>query len=747
MEQPVQNWSAEQDEAPPGLQAHLAFHLTGKRPRGGLAAIDPLDLRPAWFAGYRDLNALRYDFPLVLVQGAEPATAVQSLSGLFDGLFARCADGAETDRLRRHGLRLEREIRTLAAQGSGGSLTHAWAEAERRLARQDDRLLQDSLHRLRAALDVDGALVDCNAATAFRLCRHLWQAAHDDKARRFRARLAALHMKLTDILRADLAHSEQGRSAESLAAAFGATQRDAFDFAALSRLLAHAGPKPLIPEARRQRIVRLIALLAAQRFFPAEHPHGEALEPYGFVFDNCAAAIAAHRERLPQAVELAKAMAMAELEVDGAYDEARHDAFFADFAADSLDTDLDLFPDYLVCVRAAAMQTADTDAILEACSAGLRAKVVVETADILEPSSLAGGNLALGWRSKQLARAAMDLNAFYVVQASSACLFRLREAIFRGMAFSGPALFSVYAGSTGHADLPSYLLAAAATESRAFPTFVFDPSAGTDWASRFRLDDNPQVERDWPIQTIAFSDEAHQRQAQSLCFTLVDFVAGDRRYAKHFARVPRAKWTDRMVPAGEFLVREPGGPANEVPYLLMADRNDVLHKVIVDERLIREARRCAEAWRSLQELGGIHNSHAERLLAQERKVWAEQAQQAAVTEAKAPADVTPITAAPAPAAAAAAAAPEPAEPAKSSDDPYIETPRCTTCNECTQINGKMFAYDANKQAYIADPDAGTYRQLVEAAESCQVAIIHPGKPRNPNEPGLDELMQRAEAFR
>jgi len=73
-------------------------------------------------------------------------------------------------------------------------------------------------------------------------------------------------------------------------------------------------------------------------------------------------------------------------------------------------------------------------------------------------------------------------------------------------------------------------------------------------------------------------------------------------------------------------------------------------------------------------------------------------------------------------------------------------PRCTTCNECTQINDKMFGYDANKQASIINPDAGTYRQLVEAAENCQVSIIHPGKPRNPNEPGLDELMKRAEAF-
>jgi hypothetical protein len=104
------------------------------------------------------------------------------------------------------------------------------------------------------------------------------------------------------------------------------------------------------------------------------------------------------------------------------------------------------------------------------------------------------------------------------------------------------------------------------------------------------------------------------------------------------------------------------------------------------------------------------------------------------------------TAAPAAAAPAPAAPPEAAEPAPSSDDPWIETARCTTCNECTQLNDRMFGYNENKQAYIRDPDAGTYRELVQAAETCQVAIIHPGKPRNPNEPGLEELLKRAEPF-
>ena len=61
-----------------------------------------------------------------------------------------------------------------------------------------------------------------------------------------------------------------------------------------------------------------------------------------------------------------------------------------------------------------------------------------------------------------------------------------------------------------------------------------------------------------------------------------------------------------------------------------------------------------------------------------------------------------------------------------------------------KINDRMF--NANKQADIAGPDAGTYRELIEAVESCQVSFIHPGKPRNPQEPGLEELLRRAEPF-
>jgi ferredoxin len=157
----------------------------------------------------------------------------------------------------------------------------------------------------------------------------------------------------------------------------------------------------------------------------------------------------------------------------------------------------------------------------------------------------------------------------------------------------------------------------------------------------------------------------------------------------------------------------------------------------------------------LQEEGGIHNSHAEILVAREKAKWAEAKAKdlealklAAASATNVPAaggEAVEGAAAPAPASATPEAGP--AAPERNPDEAWIETARCPSCNECQTINDKMFTYNENKQAYIVDVKLGTYRQLVEAAEACQVAIIHPGKPRDASEAGLAELLERAAPFR
>ncbi len=729
------------------LQAQVTFFLTGKKNTPNLDDVDRLNLRPALFSGYKDLTRLRYDFPLVLVKDQPGGVFTASLSGLIDGILDKIAQGSDGERIRKHVQRLEQQIRVLLSKGAQGRLTALWDEAAKALAK-DDKQIAESLARARANLKVDGEIIDCDAALPSHLLGHAWALTQTQRARKFGEIVNRLVHKLSDILQADFANSNAGRSAANLKRTFGSGPMDHFDFEAMSRILSKSAPKENLGGTRRQRIENLLDTLKSQKFFPAPASTGK---PYAFSFDSCGSALKAYRERLPKAIELAKAMAIADLEIRGEYSEAKHDRIFAAFGENGLDArEMSLFPDYFVHIEAGKATGAELGILTEILSLNLPIKILVQTDDVIEASPQGNGHLAFALRSRQLASMAMGMDGVFVLQSPASALFQLREKIQRGLDYPGPALFSIFSGRIGgNGHFPAYLVGAAALESRVFPAFTMDPSAGCDWASRFALAANPQPEQDWPVHTLVHEDADCQTVTADVPFTLIDFVACDPRYGKYFARVPKAHWAETLVPAADIVAREKREGIDRVdalPTVLMIDSDNTLQKVIVSEKLIREARRCLSMWNSLQELGGIHNSHAEALLARERNAWEASSQAIATASAAAvPAEQAPA----ATPAAAPTGEPAPAETAaaeKSSDEAYIETPRCASCNECIQVNDKMFAYDDNKQAFIKDINAGTYAQLVEAAENCQVAIIHPGKPRNPNEAGLEDLIKRAEAF-
>ena len=652
------------------LNAQLAFHLTGVRNAGELDAVEGLALRPALLAGYRDLAALRYDFPLVFTDKAD-AGFVVPLSRLVD----EALQGAD-ERSRHEALRREHEIRARLAGGAAGRLSEQW--------------------NLPLALGTDGELADCDASLPVRFLTRAWALVQQRKARRFHDEADALIARLAAILAADFVQSDEGRSAGHLAASL-ASREGSFDTEAMSRLLARALPERRLPMTRRLPIRSLLSVLKSQRFFAGGDPQGP--EPFSFVFYGAASALKALRERRALLAELAKAVSAARLEAAGEYVEETHGPLFQGFAESALSPAL--APDSLVCVNAGSLQVEESAALAELLASGLPVKILVQHDDILERSSVANAP-AFGAHARLLAGMALGLNDVYVLQSSASNLYQMRERILHGLEYPGAALFSVFSGATGRADgLAPYLVAAAAMESRAFPAFSYDPAAGDERAARFSIEANPQPERDWPLHVLAYEDAEQQRVRAEVPFTLADFAACDERYGGYFARIPR------------------GRPNGEAPHLAMVDRDDCLQKVIVAEPLMREARRCLDAWRGLQALA-----------------------RRAAPPAPAP---SPAAEKPPAVPAPSAAVPEP-EKTPAPDAPYIETARCTTCEECVKINKRMFVYDANKQAMLADAKAGTYRELVEAAEACQVSIIHPGKPLDPSEPGLDELLQRAEPF-
>jgi len=718
------------------LRAQVVFHLTGRRGHDEAPPATLAGLRPALMSAYRDLDSLRYDFPVILAHG--DGDFAQSLSDVVDAaLRAVATPGVAGEGLRRRTLRIEREIRRLAAHGARGTLLQLWDQAVAALGAGADEAFARDAGRARVSLAIDGEVAHCDATLPAHFVRHAWQAVQQQKARAARVRIEQLVIRLENVLRADFARSGAALAVPALQASFGSAHHGMFDFRAMSQLLSRGGSRGGLGPPRRRRIEDVLAVLKAQRFFPAPGTAGDTAAgqgAYEFEFDSVDAALEAFRRRLPEVAQLLKALQVGELEVAGDYAAALHDSIFAAFDAGSVGAqDLEIFPDYFVCL---AGHSADEHAQLtEALCSGVPLKVLVQVTDLVEEGMLGAGHLTFGVRASRLASATMSLDDVFVLQSVASNLLQMRGRVERGLRYAGPALFSVYAPPDGGV-LPGYLQAAAAMQSRAFPAFTYDPAAGPDLAARFSLENNPQPEVDWPIERFRYADQELQSVTEAVAFTFADFAMCDPRHARHFELAPRAAWSEGMIPAQAWLADPPTDPGSAVPFVLAVDDADLLCRLVVDEPLMHAAQRCREAWHRLQELGGVNDSRTAQLLEREKKAW-EDAHRREAAAAPAPVAAEPVV---------AAAPVAEAEPARKPDEPYIETIRCSSCNECTQINPRMFAYDGNKQAYIADLKAGTYRQLVEAAESCQLSIIHPGKPWDSSEPGLDELLERAQPF-
>ncbi|MEJ2118902.1 MAG: hypothetical protein P8Y36_13850, partial [Alphaproteobacteria bacterium] len=349
-----------------GFQSDFAFHNNGTRLKNGLIPIDAMGLIPALMARHRDLSTLRYDFPLVLIRNSSGKDAAKPLAALIDAAVLELSDTQGSD-LYAHALRFEREIRTaLATHGSSG-LQDLMNIAANRMLAENASLYRDSITHLQEAIKTEGTVTDCNILMPCQVCYHYWEATYRQKSQHFRDIAGRFVVKLARILHADFVRSPEGLSPANLEAAMGTTQRSTFDFNALSELLLRTTSKKSLSENRRKRINWLLTTLETQRFYPPLTENEDQHEPYNFVFENTADAMAAYRDRLPQMVELSKALAMACLEISGEFDERYHVPFFAEYSIDNLDPDdFGLLPDYLILTHRSDIQPSDTEALLDA---------------------------------------------------------------------------------------------------------------------------------------------------------------------------------------------------------------------------------------------------------------------------------------------------------------------------------------------------------------------------------------------
>jgi pyruvate-ferredoxin/flavodoxin oxidoreductase len=348
-----------------------------------------------------------------------------------------------------------------------------------------------------------------------------------------------------------------------------------------------------------------------------------------------------------------------------------------------------------------------------------------------------------------------------------------------------------------------------AMESRAYPILTYDPAAGDYICEQLSLDGNPSIEDTWPTYELGYVDDEGNEQKMDLPITIADWAATETRFIKHFKTLKGEFDEDVIIQFHEYMKLTNEDREGKTPFIYQITDDKKLTRLLVSHEMVELAEDRLQVWSKLKQMAGLEIPPAVRDTVEyeleeefNKKTEALQTEYTAkLTELKAryPAIVArrlaqglvragngqqtvaelldkvqslqglqPITAevtgvegefgvsagaaapaaavAEAPAATAAPAAVEEEEEEGLAMEPYIESARCTTCDECTKLNNKLFAYNDKKQAYIKNAKAGTFKHLVQAAEKCPVRIIHPGTPLNPRERDLEKWVKRAEPF-
>ncbi|ABM60861.1 2-oxoacid:acceptor oxidoreductase family protein [Halorhodospira halophila] len=473
-----------------------------------------------------------------------------------------------------------------------------------------------------------------------------------------------------------------------------------------------------------------------------------------------------------------KAIRMAELELSGKYDPTEHDAFFAQFNwEDFTDEEYALCPPVVSLGGDGAMYDIGFQNLSRAMMSGKPVKVLVLDTQVY--SNTGGQACTSGfisqvsdmapygkaWKGKNEIRKEISLigmahRTSYVAQGTIANVTHLLESFIEGLNTRRPAVFNVYAvcpPEHGVGDDVAFMQSRMAVDGRAYPLFRYNPDRGTTFRECSDLEGNPEIEQDWPTYTLNYLDEDGAEQSMELPMTFADFALTEGRFRKHFKQVPPEKWNDDMIPLTDLLELEEADREGLFPYIWAVDKQNRLVRVIVSEELVRSTEERRDFWHQLKGLLGLDREQVDEqaVAARTRQEMAQRISAALVSMASgedssqlAGALAAPSSAGSADAGgesadggAAAEAAPAPAH-----DPVWVESNECTACDDCIDIAPGVFAYDDNKQVVVKDPKGASFKDIVRAAEKCASFAIHPGTPFDPNEPGIDKLIKRAEKF-
>ncbi len=329
-----------------------------------------------------------------------------------------------------------------------------------------------------------------------------------------------------------------------------------------------------------------------------------------------------------QVVPDVRALRLARLELEDAYDPAVHDAEFRMLSwAEFTPTELAMLPTMLTIGGDGASYDIGFGAMSRVLASDTPIKVLVlnsgaysNTGGQTSTSSYTGQDSDLSrfggaHHGKHETRKELGLLAsfhpnVFACATSTAMHGHFLSSTMQMLEYPAPAVMDVYTpcgGEHGISESSSNARARLAVESRMHPLFVHDPRKGANLYDWFAIDGNPDPTKTWTTSTLEYLDAEGTVQLLTTPLTPAEFALGEVRFKKQFARLA-ADAEEAAVPIDEYVEMSAAERVGHLPFVYATDDDRHLIKVACSDSIVALVEDRRRYWHTLQYLSGGHEA-------------------------------------------------------------------------------------------------------------------------------------------